>query len=185
MISYNDLYELVRKEKYAETLQPLPKDFLKDYVALLTEIKNGVEQEISFIDSSSIGRKQLENSIAIFRELISKRKRKILSLVYIATDMGIMKRDYENMLPVERELFDKLVKAFEEGEKGMEKLLSGSKEKDKKKQRMVMFNQDVEQFVDMKGELLGPFTSGELVNLDSGVAEILVSGGKAGFVDED
>jgi len=43
----------------------------------------------------------------------------------------------------------------------------------------------VDEFVDMNGEGVGPFTSGELVNLSSQVAEVLVEGGKAGYVDED
>ena len=50
---------------------------------------------------------------------------------------------------------------------------------------MVIFTQDVEQFVDMNGKALGPFASGELANLNVEVAGIFVSGGKAGFVDED
>ena len=50
---------------------------------------------------------------------------------------------------------------------------------------MVMFNQKVEQFVDMTGNLIGPFNSGELANLESQVSEILVQGGKASFVDEN
>jgi hypothetical protein len=49
---------------------------------------------------------------------------------------------------------------------------------------MVIFNQNVEQFVDLFGNAVGPFTSGELANLENEVAEILVSGGKAAFVDD-
>ena len=66
----------------------------------------------------------------------------------------------------------------------MNKIFRTKSNKDNKKYRMVIFNQNVEQFVDMTGGLAGPFASGELVNLESGVAEIFVSGGKAGFVDE-
>ena len=87
------------------------------------------------------------------------------------------------MLAVERELFDKIVKAFEEGDKEVAKLMSGKKDK-VEKNRMILFNQNVEQFVDMNGNLTGPYGAGQLANLDSSVAELFVSGGKANFVDE-
>ena len=88
------------------------------------------------------------------------------------------------MLVFERELFDKMVKAFEDNEKEISKVLIAKKDGEKNKNRMIIFNQNVEQFVDMTGSLIGPFASGELVNIDSEVAGILVSGGKASFVDE-
>ena len=56
---------------------------------------------------------------------------------------------------------------------------------EKKKNRMIIFNQNVGQFVDLFGNTAGPFASGELANLENEVAEILVSGGKAAFVDEN
>ena len=31
MISYNDIYEILRKEKYSEVLQQLPKNFIEDF----------------------------------------------------------------------------------------------------------------------------------------------------------
>ena len=108
----------------------------------------------------------------------------MLNLVFVATETGIMKRDYENMLQNEREVFDKLVKSFEEGDKEMASILNGKKSKVEEKNRMVMFSADVEQFVDMSGKLVGPYTAGELANLDGEVSKIFVSSGKASFVDE-
>ena len=31
MITYNDLYEILRKEKYSETLQPLQQNFIQEF----------------------------------------------------------------------------------------------------------------------------------------------------------
>ena len=186
MINYNDLYEVLRKEKYSETLQPLLKSFVQDFSDFIIEKKTEVGHEESlFLGSNSKAKKELENSLALFRELMRIRKRKLLNLVFVATETGIMKRDYENMFGFERETFDKLVKAFEDGDKIVNKVASGKKDKEEDKNRMIMFNQDVEQFVDMTGSAMGPFTAGELANLDVKVAEILVSGGKATFVDEE
>ena len=37
MITYNDLYESLRKERYSETLQPLAKEFVKDVADYLKD----------------------------------------------------------------------------------------------------------------------------------------------------
>ncbi|MCU0642001.1 MAG: DNA replication complex GINS family protein [archaeon] len=185
MISYNDMYELLRKEKFSENLQLLPKDFLKDVSDYLSEKKEQSSKEDDlFADSINKTKKQLENSIAIFKEMILRRKKKLLNLVFVAAETGIMKRDYENMLPMERDLFEKLVKAFEESDKDLGKTMSAKKAEEGKKNKMIIFNQDVEQFVDMTGNLIGPFAAGELANIENEISAILVSGGKATFVDE-
>jgi DNA replication initiation complex subunit (GINS family) len=185
MITYNELYDLLRKEKFNEGLQQLPKNFLDDIAEYINEKKEQSEKDSSlFSDSVAKTKKQLENSIAIFKELMLRRKKKLLNLVFVAAETGIMKRDYENMLNFERELFEKMVKSFEEGDKEMNKVFSMKGNKEAKKYRMIIFSQDVEQFVDMMGNLAGPFAAGELVNLESEVAGVFVSGGKASFVDE-
>ena len=52
------------------------------------------------------------------------------------------------------------------------------------KQRLPSINSPDTTFIDMNGEVVGPFYSGQLANLKSEVSEILVSGGKAKFIDE-
>lgn len=187
MLSYNDLYELLRKEKYSEVLQVLPKNFVSEVSEYLNDRRDqSLKEDDLFADNVIKSKKQLENSIALFRELMRIRKKKILNLVFVATETGMMKRDYENMLSSEKEVFDSLVKAFEEGDKQIARTLhnkGAKREIDTKK--MIIFNQTVEQFVDMTGKAVGPFNSGDLVNLDSQVSGILVSSGKADFVDEE
>src|SRR3989344_6074690 len=100
MLSYNDLYEVLRKEKYSELLQILPKNFLLDFCEYLVDKKEQSSKDDGlFVDSVMKSRKQVENSLAIFKELILRRKKKILNLVFVAAETGIMKRDYEIMLP--------------------------------------------------------------------------------------
>ncbi len=185
MLTYNDLYELLRKEKYSETLQQLPKNFLNEISMYLQDKRQQSTAEGDFFQESvAKSKKQLENSISIFKELILRRKRKLLNLVFVAAETGIMKRDYEMMLSFERDIFEKLVKAFEEGDKELSSILHGRKDIDLPKYKMILFQQDVEQFVDLSGNVIGPYPSGSLVNIDAEVADILVTGGKATFVDE-
>ena len=135
MMGYNELYEILRKEKYSENLQPLPKTFLADFRDYIKENKDSFSQKTDlFSDSVGKMKKQFENSLSIFRELILKRKKKILNLVFVATETGLMKRDYENMLDLEREVFDKLVKIFEDGDRELSRTLADREEiKDKNK----------------------------------------------------
>jgi len=187
MLGYNDLYETLRKEKYSDALQPLPKKFVEEYKDYLNEQSEAITpQSQLFSDSVAKSRKELENAISMFRELMLKRKRKILNLVFIATETGIMKRDYENMLPLEKDTFDRMVNTFEEGDKRLNKLLTKKTEEEspKEENNLVIFKQDIEQFIDHEGKSIGPFKSGDLANLDSNIANILTSDGKASFVDE-
>src|SRR3989344_399898 len=187
MLSYNDLYEILRKEKYSEILQLLPKNFIPEVAEYLNDKKDQSSKDDSlFQDSVIMSKKQLENSISIFKELVLRRKKKLLNLVFVATETGIMKRDYENMLDFERKAFDTLTKIFEEGDRELARLLHGDKQlgKTDQKQNMIIFNQNTEQFVDMKGNVVGPFNVDELANLDFEVSSLLVLSGKARYVDE-
>src|SRR3989338_2165112 len=141
MLNYNDIYEILRKEKYSENLQLIDKNFLSDFVEYLKELRGRASGETElFADNLSQSKKQLENSIAIFKSLILRRKKKLLNLVFVAAETGIMKRDYENMIPFEREVFDKIVKAFEEGDKSLAKIMNGKKDDDETdKMKLILF----------------------------------------------
>jgi hypothetical protein len=75
MITYNDIYEAARKERYSEQLQQLPKNFVNEVSDYLRE-----KREISSKDNDSFSdvivktKKQLENAIAFFKELIRRIK---------------------------------------------------------------------------------------------------------------
>lgn len=186
MLNYNDLYEILRKEKYSESLMPLSKEFIIEFSEFLNEQKMQSSKESDlFADNVIKSKKQLENSLAIFKELILRRKKKILNLVFVATETGIMKKDYENMLYFEKEIFDKVVAAFEAGDKEVSNSLNGRRDESAplNKNKMVILIQNVEQFVDTSGNLIGPYGAGELVNLNAEIAEILVSSGKASFAE--
>ncbi|MBX4212364.1 hypothetical protein KW787_02830 [Candidatus Pacearchaeota archaeon] len=185
MLTYTDMYDILRKEKYSETLQALPKNFVLDFSEYLADVRGEESpQDNLFLDNIAKSKKQLENFIAMFKELIRLRKKKILALVFVATETGMMKRDYENMLPFEKDVFDKLVKAYEDGDKELSRMMIGKHEKHEEKNKMILFKEGIENFVDMSGNVVGPFKAGELANLESEVSQILVSSGKASFVDE-
>ncbi len=185
MVDYDELYDYLRKEKYSEQLQVLPKNFVTQVSDFLIEKRKTLTQSDNlFSDNTMTEKKQFENSLSIFRELVLRRKKKILNLVFVASETGIMKRDFGNMLKFEQELFERLINSVDEADKSLQEILNGKNGREKLPHKLIIVDQDVEEFVDMTGTAIGPFKKGSVANLDSEIADILVSEGKARVVDD-
>ena len=184
MITYNDLYEYLRKERYSEQLQQLPKNFLEEVAGYFEDKKQAAGREVDMFSEAILKtKKQFENAISLFKELMLRRRKKLLTLAFVAAETGISKRDFENMIDFEKTMFDKVVKGMEESEKVISEFLSGKKQEEVKN-RMVIFINDTDSFLDMTGESLGPFKKGDLANLPIEIAKILQESGKIEAVDE-
>lgn len=188
MITYNDLYEALRKERYGEQLQPLMKDFVKEVANYLKEREQLIGQEKDmFSEDLQKNKKQLENAIAIFKELMLRRKKKLLELSFVSAETGISKRDFDNLLHFEKETFEKIMKAINEGDKQMEKIISGTEQEivaGGPKNKLIIFKTDTEEFMDLEGNKLGPFKKGDIVNIPQEIANILLVDNKADSVEE-
>ena len=184
MITYNDLYESAKQERYSEQLQPLSKNFIIDVSKYLKEKKQfTLKESEEFSGVINKTKKQLENAVTFFKELIVRRRKKILNLVLIAAETGISKRDFENMLDFEKELFEELMKCMDFSDKKLNKLLNNKLENIQNNE-MVIFKEDVEGFVGLDAENMGPFEKGQIVNIPKQIAEILAEGGKVEKVYE-
>ena len=129
MITYNDIYEASRKERYSDRLCPMQKKFIGEVATYLKEKKEAAfNDEDVFNDSVIKTKKQLENAITLFRELMLRRRKKILNLVLIAAETGISKQDFDNMLSVEKGLFEEIMKCISISDKSLEGELNGKKE---------------------------------------------------------
>ena len=90
MITYNDIYEAARKERYSTPLQPISKNFVEEVANYLREKKEiASKQDDDFSDVIIKTKKQLENAMTLFKELMLRRRKKILNLVLIAAETGI------------------------------------------------------------------------------------------------
>jgi len=128
-------------------------------------------------------KKQLENAITLFRELMIRRRKKILNLVLIAAETGISKQDFENMLSFEKSLFEELIKNIENSDKKINELLN-EKKAEELKNELVIFKTDVEEFLDIEGEKIGPFQKGQIANIPKEIAKILIEDDKAEVVEK-
>ena len=184
MITYNDLYEYARKERYSRQLQKLPKNFVKSVAEYLDEKRQIAQKEEDvFSDVVIKTKKQLENAITLFKEIILKRKRKILDLVLIANETGISRQDFENMLDFEKTLFEELMSCIERADKFVSKSLNGDTE-DKKKNELIVFKEDIDTLIGFDGNEVGPFFKGQIANIPKEIAKILIESNKAEVVEE-
>ncbi len=184
MITYNDIYEAARKERYSEQLQPVNKNFILEVSEYLKEKKEIASKEDDiFSDVIVKTKKQLENAITLFKELMLRRRKKILNLVLIAAETGISKQDFENMLTLEKEMFEELMKGIEVSDKKISELLNG-KEKQTENNDLIVFKEDIEELMDLDGKKMGPFEKGQIANLSKNIAKILVEDNKADYIVE-
>jgi len=139
MITFSDIYEAMRKEKYSEQLQNLPKKFFLDVSEYFREKKEFLNKEKDLFSEMAIkNKKKLDNALSSFRDLIRIRKRKILNLAFVASEVGISKRDFENLLSFEVDLFEEVVKNLEKAEKNINEEMANSP-KDETKHWLIRF----------------------------------------------
>lgn len=185
MISYDDLYEALRKEKYSDNLQSLQKRFLQDAAKYFEEKKEFLNREEDmFSDVAIKNKKKLDNAMSSFKTLLRLRKKKILNLAFVASEVGIGKKDFENLLGFEKELFEELVKSLERAEKDLQEEMSGGEEIEGS-HVLVRFLVEVPEFLDFGGNEIGPFDKGEVANLEKEVIDILKKDGKVEVIEED
>jgi DNA replication initiation complex subunit (GINS family) len=183
MITYNEIYEALRKEKYSEQLQLLPKDFISEVSNYLKEKKEFSKKEEDMFSEAVIKTKrQLENAILLFKELLLKRKKKILNLAFVAAETGISKRDFENMMEFEKEMFERIMDTIETSDKNVHKMLNNQEKAENF--CIINFKDNTEEFLGLEGEKLGPYSKGEIASLPKQIAKILVEAGKVEIIDE-
>jgi len=184
MITYNDIYEAARKERYSEQLQFLPKNFVGDFAEYLKEKKSIASKESDdFSDVILKTKKQIENATTLFKELILRRRKKILNLVLIAAETGISKQDFENMMLFERELFEEMMKCIDASDKKLGGTLNGAKEEIQKNE-LIVFKENVGEFLDLEGKKLGGFEKGQIANIPKEIAKILIDDNKAEVIEK-
>lgn len=187
MVSYQEIYDLLRKEKYSEQLQQLPDNFLKEISIYLNEKKSIVDKDQGglFSDTQKITRKQFENAVSLVNELLAVREKKVLNLSFTAAQTGVSKRDTETLLKHEKELFENVVRKLEENKVAVTGILEGVEQEKDLKNVLVRFKQSVPKFLDLEGKEIGPFNSGDVANIPKEITQILLEEGKVSKIGEE
>jgi len=115
-ITYDTLFELLRREKNREELQPLQETFYQDIVNYLRKkeaiMKKPDDGNVFFSDEKDKTKSQLENVRKIIKELYERRERKLVEMSMFKSRTGSSLINTANVLKEERLLFDSLVGEF-------------------------------------------------------------------------
>ncbi len=197
VITYETLYETLRREKLRAELQPLDKSFLKDIVNYLNDKQSIFDSQMkktSIFSGSETQKtqKQIENIKRMIQELYEKRENKIVDLAKYASRTD-EKNVYQEMLEEEKVLYEELVSLLNNFRKNvLLNVLSlrtpdvhqkeepkELKKDDKPNNRLIRFLHATPKFVGDDLKVYGPFEEEDVAALPLKVADILIKNGRA------
>ncbi|MBW2976566.1 hypothetical protein KY347_03920 [Candidatus Woesearchaeota archaeon] len=197
-ITYEVLFELLKKEKDTTDLQKLGPNFLNDFVEYLNEKRDMLKKEDNLFsyDEKKKVEKQIDNAKRLIKEMYERREKKILSIALTKSRTKSNVIDTSAMLENEKKFFEEILKVLDFFRKEtIDKIISGgyaskaAAETDKKEEQIMPQNNDaaklvrfiypVPKFVGKGLEEYGPFAEEDIANLPTEIADILISKGSA------
>jgi len=195
VITFDNIYEALRLEKYKTELQKLDKEFYRKILRYLEEkreILKSQESKNSMFASESITKtkRQLENSKMILRELYEKRETKIIDMALFNSRSGGSVQDRESLLEEEKLLYDTMVSLFNnyrlsilfnllEGKEPAKVRTNNQINEAPKNNKIIRFVEAVPKFVGEDLNTYGPYESEDVANLPVKVVEILIKNNRA------
>jgi DNA replication initiation complex subunit (GINS family) len=177
VMTYEALYDTLRREKTKVELQKLPPNFLEDLARYLKEkdsILNSDSKKNNVFGSRELERTemQIKNSGKILNELKEKRESKITQLSLSSTKTN--KEYVENLEEHEKELYEDLKKLFLGYRVKLDLKLENFKEGETSDKIKLKFLEGVPEFVGEDMVHYGPYEVGNDAEIPPQVAEILL-----------
>jgi len=202
-ITYETLFELLKREKDTTDLQKLEPNFFNYFVDYLNGKKNMLDKEDTLFsyDEKKKVEKQIENAKRIIKEIYERREKKILNIALMKSRTKSNVIDTSALLENEKMFFDEIVKVLNlfrnevinniitgeyaskaavESEKKDEKNMPG----EDKSTKIVRFLYAVPKFVGKELEEYGPFAEEDIANLPGEIADVLITQGNAEEITE-
>ncbi len=205
-ITYETLFEILRKEKNQEDLQTLEQDFfveVEKYVReksdklnenpRLNEFMEGHEQQMNAL------RTQISNIKRLIRDIFERRERKIIEMAVNKAKTGSNIVDTSALLPQEKLFFEEqintITKFIENNlnpSLGLQKPANDvSKPKDlnmahseeNNELKKVKITEAVPKFVGVDLEVYGPYDTSDEIELNPEIADMLIKTNKAKIVE--
>lgn len=160
-ISYEIIRKIEREEMRDPKLTKLPENFY-DKVMEYIESKKEAQRK---------GRKivtELRNVERLIKTIFLKRERKIVNAALKFFDGNIVP---ENMSEEEKEFFENILEILKERRKKvLKKILEGERER----VELIIFKEDVPEFVGIDEKVYGPFKKGDIAKLPEEIAKLLL-----------
>lgn len=186
MLTYEQLFDTLRREKSRDELQVLDPDFYAKAQGFLARQQALISGDMSL--ASQRAQIECQNTQRILRELYDRRERKIVTLAMHKTRAEDSIVDIETLLPTERAFFDELVALLTRARKEIVQRapITASTEDSSEAEPEapapgieVRFTATVPKFVGKDMRVFGPYEEGQKDTLPEEIAQILVQKGRA------
>lgn len=168
MITYEALRKAAIEEKANKRLSRLPDGFFSEVKAYLEKKAQLHEKEDKW---------ELDSAKNTLQDLMEIRERKVLLSALFGSRTGVVP---ENMLPAERDFFDKVINILKEFREKKEEGLSHAPPLS-----TVKALEDIPAFVGVDMKNYGPFTKDSVATMPQENARFLVKKGSAELVQEE
>jgi DNA replication initiation complex subunit (GINS family) len=204
-LSYETLFDLLKREKERADLQKLDEGFFNSLVEFIKEKKHASQNPslVSFDEKRNLER-EAENIKKLLIDLYGKREKKIIGLALDKSRTKSTIVDTSTLLKEEKEFFDALIALFDRYRNGIlfnildgrlpfveekESVDVGSKKSEgnieKKNTKLVRFIHAVPKFIGEELEEYGPFEEEDIANLPVNIADLLIAKGRAEEIKSD
>lgn len=197
-ITYETLFEFLRREKSREELQKLDENFFSNVVEYLKEkeslmIKQRSTPDLFSFEDEKKSNDQLINIKKLIKELYERREKKIINIALNKSRTNSSIIDASSLLPEEKLMFDELIEHlnryrlgilsnilqnhlpyFEKKEKTGDITQETETEEYTKKKKIIKFLYPVPKFVGPELDVYGPYEAEEIATLPEEVVRVLV-----------
>lgn len=206
VITYETLFELLKRERERTDLQKLEPTFFSDVISYIKDKKKILEAKNDSVfahDEIKKTERQLENIYKILKELYERREKKMISLALDKSRTKSNLIDTTPLLKEERVIFEALAALLDtyrdavlysvinEKMPFMQAMENKPKEdfktafELKKPTKLVRFTAHVPKFVGPELEEYGPFEEEDIANLPAEISDVLMSKGRVEEIKEE
>lgn len=195
-ITYEVLFDVLRREKENNELQALDDTFyddVEDYIAKKRRNLTSTKQSYDGLDEEK-DKIQLRNILRTVEEVYNIRERKVINLARTKARASKNLIDTTKILPEERRLFDAATDLLNEQRAEVLRDLTGKIDEDgdpgesgpsnDEGSVTVEIQRQLPKFLGSDKNVYGPFDEGQEVGLPESVAELLVKKGRAERVND-
>jgi len=208
-ITYETLFELLKREKDMTDLQKLEPSFFDNFVEYLNEKKDMLNKDDALFsyDEKKKVEKQIDNARRLIKEIYERREKKILNIALIKSRTKSHVLDTSSLLDNEKkflEEIERILNAYRENviynvmdgkplfqikhqEKEAREEIDAANDagEETKTTKLVRFLYSVPKFVGTELEEYGPFAEEDIANLPLEIVELLIGKGKVEEIKEN
>jgi len=167
-ITFEFIRKIQREEQREPGLSKLPENFFQKAKEYLEQKRNSAKKQGE--KSISI---EVKNAERVLEDIFNRRETKIITHAIMSARTGIPP---QNLTDEEKKFFEFILESIK---KRRERVLNILLKKTKEETELVIFTEDVPEFVGVDLKTYGPFKKGEKAKLPKENAQLFIKAGKA------